>query len=98
VGGLGQDKAEAEWKLPDLGDLVGLWTLLPLDHFKLDSVTFLQGLEAFTFDGRVMNEDIRSAILADEAVTLGIIEPFHFPLKSCHLRSSLSCFELPLCQ
>jgi hypothetical protein len=43
-------------------------------------------------NGRVMNENIRSAILADEAVTLGIVEPFHFPLKSCHLRSSLSCF------
>ena len=41
-----------------------------------------------------MNEDISSAILADEAVTLGVIEPFHFPLKSCHLRPSLMGFEI----
>jgi hypothetical protein len=59
---------------------------------ELDRVTFLQGLEAFTLNGRVMNEYIRSAILADEAVTLSIVKPFHFSLKSCHLRSSLNCF------
>jgi hypothetical protein len=90
--GLGQDEFEAELKLRDLGDLVSLWPLLSLDHFELDRVTFLQGLEAFTLNGRVMNEYIRSAILADEAVTLSIVKPFHFSLKSCHLRSSLNCF------
>ena len=75
--------------LPDLGDLIGLRSLLALDDLKFDRVALLQGLEAFTLNGRVMNEDISSAILADEAVTLGVIEPFHFSLKSCHLRSSL---------
>ena len=92
--GLGQDVGKADAGLAEFGDFVGLRPLLPLHDLKLDRVAFLQSFESFTLNGRVMNEDIRSAILADEAVTLGVIEPFHFPLKSCHLRPSLMGFEI----
>jgi hypothetical protein len=75
--------------LPDFGDFVGLGSFLSLHHLKLDNVAFLKGFEAFTLYGRVMNEDVRSAILANEAVAFTIVEPLHFALKSCHFRSSL---------
>jgi hypothetical protein len=35
-----------------------------------------------------MDEDIRSAILANESVSFAVIEPLDLALKSCHLRSS----------
>ena len=57
---------------------------MPLHDLKFDCVAFLQGLEAFTLNGRVMDEHVSSAILANESVALAIVEPLYFPLKSCH--------------
>jgi hypothetical protein len=57
-----------------------------LDDLELYRVAFLQGLEAVTLDGRVMNEDISSAVMTDKPLTLAVVEPFYFSLKSCHLR------------
>jgi hypothetical protein len=68
-----------------LCDLVGLRPLLPLNDIELNRVTSLQRLEALTLDGRVMNEDISSAVLADEAVSLAIVEPLYPTLKSSQL-------------
>lgn len=85
-------KTESDYPTFHLDDFVGLRSFLALDDLKLDGIAFLQGLEAFTLNGRVVNEDVSSALLADEAVTLGIIEPLHFTLQCCHLRSSLMCF------
>jgi hypothetical protein len=60
-----------------------------LHYLKLDNVAFLKGFEALALYGRVMYEDVRSAILANEAVAFTIVEPLHFPLKSCHFHASL---------
>ena len=84
--GLGQEMHEQMLCLPDFRDLVGLRSLLPLDDLELYRVAFLQGLKSFTLDGRVMDEDISSAVLADKAITLAVVEPLYFTLKSCHLR------------
>jgi hypothetical protein len=59
---------------------------LPLDDLELYRVAFLQGLKSFTLDGRVMDEDISSAFLADKPIPFAVIEPFDLTLKSCHLR------------
>ena len=73
-------------RLTQLCDLVGLGSFLPLDDLELNRVAFLQGLEAFTLYGRVMDEDISSAVLADEPIPFTVVEPLYFTLKSCHLR------------
>jgi hypothetical protein len=75
--------------LPYLGDLVRLRPFLALHDLKLDNVALLQGFEALPLNGRVMNEDVSSAILADESVTFAVVKPLHFALKSCHFRASL---------
>ena len=92
VGGLGLRRV-IRIQLFNFRDVIGLWTFLTLRDVELHCVAFLQGLEPLALDGGVVNEDVRPPILADEAVTLGVIEPFHFSLKSCHLRSSLTCFR-----
>jgi hypothetical protein len=57
-----------------------------LDDLELYRVAFLQGFESFTLDGRVMDEDIRSAVLADKPIPFAVVEPLNLTLKSCHLR------------
>ena len=82
---VGPANGEAD-ALPDFCDLVGLRSFLPLDDLELYRVAFLQGLEPFTLDGRVMDEDISSAFLADKPVPFAVVEPLYLTLKSCHLR------------
>jgi hypothetical protein len=59
----------------DLFHVLGLGTLLPLDHFELDFLAFFQALEAFTRDVAVVHEDIGTIGLGNKAVTFGITEP-----------------------
>jgi len=81
-------------RLRDLCDLVGLRSLLPLNNLELNRIAFLQGLKALTLDGRVMNENISSAVLADEAISLAIVEPLYLSLKSCHLHPPSFVFAI----
>ncbi len=80
------------YRLSKFDNFVSLGSFLTLHDVKFDRVAFLKGFEALTLDSRVVNENVRSAILADEAVALTVIEPLYFPLKSCHLLSSLISF------
>ena len=79
-------KWRSRCRLTELCDFVGLRPFLPLDDLELYRVAFLQGLESFTLDGRVMDEDISSAFLADKPVSFAVVEPLNLTLKSCHLR------------
>ena len=49
---------------------------------ELDFLTFSKGLEAIHRYRREVNEDVFTTFLFNEAVTLRVIEPFHF--SSCH--------------
>jgi hypothetical protein len=64
-------------QLLELNDLVGGRTLGALDDLETHPGAFLQGFEALGLDGSVVHEDIRAAILLDEAKTLGIVKPFY---------------------
>ena len=68
--------------LLNFGDFVGLRAFLTLNNLKFDRITFLQALKSVHVDGRIVNEHIGSTVLADETVTLGIVEPLYFSLKS----------------
>src|SRR5580698_6508478 len=72
---VGPGNGEADAVLSQLRDFVGLRSFLPLDDFELYRVALLQGFEAFTLNGRVMDEDIGSAVLADKSIPLAVVEP-----------------------
>ena len=74
--------------LADFGYFVSLRPFLALHDLKLDNVALLKGFEALPLDRRIMDENVSSTILADEAVPFAVIEPLDLALKSCHLRSS----------
>jgi hypothetical protein len=76
----------------DLDHVGGLGAFLTLGHIEAYPIAFGQGLEAFPFDGRKVNENIGTTILLDETETLGVIEPLYRTLCHC-----FSCsFFLPV--
>jgi hypothetical protein len=48
-----------------------------LDDLELDCFSFGKSPEAFSQDGRVVDEDVRTVVLRDEPEALRIIEPLH---------------------
>jgi hypothetical protein len=63
-----------------------------LNNLKLDWISFLQGAITIPDDGGVMNENVRPVIAPDEAVSLGIIKPFHGSLHFDALLTGTSGF------
>src|SRR5207245_5261761 len=56
-------------------DVIGLQALGTARDRKLDGLAFLQGAIAFGLDGAMMDEDVLAAILGQEAIALGGVEP-----------------------
>src|SRR5207249_12004800 len=50
-------------------------------HLDLHHLPFSERLEAVHLDGREVHEHVLAALLFNEAVPLGIIEPFHLSLS-----------------
>src|SRR5690348_9700732 len=74
-------ETDTELRFRDVG---GLRPFLPLDNLELDAIAFGERLEAAALDGAEVDEDIRPSLAGDEAVALGVIEPLHGTLESCH--------------
>src|SRR6185295_8564328 len=90
--GPGRKRTGVELDLPDVRCLK---TLRAAGHLELDLVTFGQGLETLSLDGAVVDEDVLSAFLRDEPITLCVVEPLHLSL--CHPATSLFGGLRPLC-
>src|SRR6185437_8668022 len=71
----------------DLLNVGGVETFVAVLDLELDLLPFGKRFEAVHRDGGEMHEDVFSALLFNEAVALGIIEPLHFP--SGHARCLL---------
>src|SRR5712672_3974890 len=54
-----------------------LRTFRPLHNFEFDYISFLQCAVTVSDDGGIVNEHIRAIVTPDEAITFGVIEPFH---------------------
>ena len=54
-----------------------LRTFRSLHDLEFDRISFLQSAITLSHNGRIVNENIRAIVTADEAVPLGVIEPFH---------------------
>ena len=66
------------------GNICRLRAFWTLGYLKLYLVTFLQALIAFGRDGAVMHEHIGSSVTSDEAITFGVVEPFHRAFQTFH--------------
>jgi len=71
-------------------DLIGLGTLCPLDDVELDLIALFEALIALALDRAVMNEDVRPAVAAEEAIALCVVEPLHSALVLCQWSDSLT--------
>ena len=60
-----------------LDDIIGSRSLRAIDNLEAYPGPFFKGLEAFSFDGGVMDEHILSAILLDKAKTFRVIKPLY---------------------
>src|SRR6185312_14464274 len=57
----------------------GVESLVAGADFELDLLSFSERLEAVHGDCGEMHEDVFAALLFNEAITFGIVEPLHFP-------------------
>ena len=78
-----------EWIGLDGFDVGGLQTLGALLDRKLNMLAFFQIAEAFTLDGREMDENVRTTIAGDETVPLACIEPLDRTLNTFRHFASL---------
>ena len=72
-----------------LGYIGRLRPFLSLNNLKLHLIALLQALVAFSGDGAVVDEYIRSIFAAEEAISLGVVEPLDGAFQSFHVRPSL---------
>src|SRR4051812_46841581 len=71
-------------KLRNLANVRGLQALGTLHRIELHGLALGEAAKAFTDDGGVMDENVRSALRSDEAKALCVVEPLHGAF--CHFR------------
>src|SRR4051812_39181946 len=75
------------------GDLVGLGALGALDDLEVDPLALFEALVPVHLDGRVVDEDVLTAVDGDEAEALLGVEPLHGAL--CHVCSHVRATDDP---
>ncbi len=73
------------------GDRIGLRALLTIDDVEFDLVPFLQRLVTVHLNCRIMNENVRSILTADESEPLGVVEPLDCAFVLSHGISPFLC-------
>ena len=77
-------------KFFEAGDLVGLRALGSLDDVELDLIALFEALVPLALNGAVVNEDVRPAVAAEEAVSLCVVKPFYGAFILCQWSNSLT--------
>jgi hypothetical protein len=60
-------------------DVLRFWPFVAIDNLKRDDFPFQQCLVSLPLNGGVMDENIVTSFLGDEAEALFVVEPFDFP-------------------
>src|SRR3982075_985099 len=86
---------EAEQRRGGLGasNVRGVQPFVASLHLELHHLPFSERLEAVHLDGREVHEHVLAALLFNEAITFGIIEPLHLSLS--HSFRLLRCHPFP---
>lgn len=82
-------------------DLIGLRAFAAFDDVEFNFIALFKAFIAFALNGAVVNEDIRSTIAAEEAITFCVIEPFDGAFILSHLNQlpfldRARCRDLPV--
>lgn len=59
------------------GNIDGGGSFFALLNVEGHFVTLIEGFETASIDTGMMNEDVRTVLLLNEAITFGVIKPFH---------------------
>src|SRR5690606_26791490 len=93
------EKTTGAFRTSALRDVGGVQPLVAVLNLEFDSLSFLQRLESVHLDCREVHEHIVSALLFDEAISLGVIEPLHLPsghsTASCGVTRSSTMKPVP---
>ena len=60
-------------------DVLCFWPFVTIDNLECDDFPFQQCLVSLPLNGGVMDENIVTLFLSDEAKALFVVEPFDFP-------------------
>src|SRR2546427_4793936 len=86
-----RSRGDAEWRGDRLhaNDVRGVQPFLAGFHFELHDLALSERLEAVHLNRGEVDEHVLAALLFNEAVALGVIEPLHLSLSHsvCLLRS-----------
>ena len=69
----------------EAADLIGLRAFGAFDDVEFDFVAFFEALVTFALNGAVVNEDVGSAITAEESIAFCIVEPLYGAFILSHL-------------
>lgn len=69
----------------ETADLIGLGTFGAFNDVEFDFVAFFEALVTFALNGAVVNEDVGSAITAEEPIAFCIVEPLYGAFILSHL-------------
>ena len=59
-------------------DVFGLQSLFARNNIEVDVVAFIEGSKSVTLDRAVMDEDVLTGLLGDEAKPVFVIKPLNF--------------------
>ena len=59
-------------------DVFGLQTLFARNNVEVDVVAFVQSSEAFSLDRAIVDEDVLTGFLGDEAKPVFVVKPLYF--------------------
>jgi hypothetical protein len=75
-------------------NVLGLQALRSLDNVEFNGLAFLQRTETVRLDGGEVDENVLTALTADETKTLSVVEPLNCTLF--HLCKTLFCIGITL--
>lgn len=62
-------------------DVLGFWTFVAGHDVEHNQISWMEGFMAFSQDGRVMQKNVLSSLLGDEAIAALFIPPFNFSTR-----------------
>jgi hypothetical protein len=71
--------------LIEAGNCISLWALLPLNDIEFNVVALFEAFVSIELNCRVVDEDIRTIVTADESIAFRVVEPFDLAFIGSHV-------------
>ena len=70
--------------LIEAGNCISLWAFLPLHDIEFNFVAFFEAFVSIELNCRIVDEDIRTIVTADESIAFRVVEPFDLAFIGSH--------------